>query len=139
MSKPNVKPTRNDGGVTTSHRQTLPPAIKPHLTSEDENKIDLSLSNSLSNSGINARWAVTGHIEILIFSKVENTPRMRKALKGKVKETGTLLLIANVEPSEIIRALETAFGRPDANTLVELGRLKKHPATYRLASRYVSV
>ncbi|GBP17991.1 hypothetical protein EVAR_16935_1 [Eumeta japonica] len=41
MSKPNEKPTHNDGGVTTSHRQTQPLATKPELTSEDQ-KIDLS-------------------------------------------------------------------------------------------------
>ncbi|GBP44935.1 hypothetical protein EVAR_84426_1 [Eumeta japonica] len=58
------------------------------------------------------------------FSKVNNTVRLRKALKGKAKDTVTHLLIANAEPSEIIRASETRFGRPDSIVLAELDRLK---------------
>ncbi|GBP73442.1 hypothetical protein EVAR_56919_1 [Eumeta japonica] len=58
------------------------------------------------------------------FSKDKNTARLKKALKGKAKEAVTYFLIANAELSEIIRALETRFGRLDSIALAELHRLR---------------
>ncbi|GBP97941.1 hypothetical protein EVAR_56747_1 [Eumeta japonica] len=143
--KPNEKPTRDDGGVTTSHRQAPPSTIKPEPASEDK-KIDLSqLASAIADAVRAERLQITSkylcelptfngsHNDWLAFksayvdttnsfSNVENTARFRKALKRKAKENVTRL-IANTESSEIIRALEMKFRRPDSICLEILEKL----------------
>ncbi|XP_028173398.1 uncharacterized protein LOC114362281 isoform X2 [Ostrinia furnacalis] len=47
------------------------------------------------------------------FTEIENTARLRRALKGKAKEAVSSSLIVNTNPAEIIGELETRFGRPE--------------------------
>ncbi|GBP62938.1 hypothetical protein EVAR_95893_1 [Eumeta japonica] len=100
MSKPNEKPERNDGGVTTSNSQAPPPATKPEPTSKDR-KIDLlQLVSPIAEAASAGRPHTTSkylcelptfnrsHKDWLAFrsayidtassfSKVENTVRLR--------------------------------------------------------------
>ncbi|XP_063828939.1 uncharacterized protein LOC135078268 [Ostrinia nubilalis] len=58
------------------------------------------------------------------FTEIENTARLRRALKGKAKEAVSSLLIVNTSPAEIIGELETRFGRPETIALAEIERLR---------------
>ncbi|GBP62385.1 hypothetical protein EVAR_47270_1 [Eumeta japonica] len=147
ISKPNEKPMRNDGGVTTSQRQAPPSATKLEPNSEDQN-VDIShLVSAIAEAACAGRQQMiskylcklptlnSSHNDWLAFkstyidtvssfSKVENTARLKEVLKDKDKEAITRLLIVNAEPSEFIRALEMRFRRPDSIALAELGRLR---------------
>ncbi|GBP54707.1 hypothetical protein EVAR_42907_1 [Eumeta japonica] len=60
MSEPNEKRMRNNGGVTTSHRQAPTPATKPEHTSEDEKKSDFSqLASSIAKAVRGGRLQIT--------------------------------------------------------------------------------
>ncbi|GBP26270.1 hypothetical protein EVAR_16124_1 [Eumeta japonica] len=66
----------------------------------------------------------SAYIDTSSFFKFENTARLRKALKRKANEAITRLLIASIEPSEIIRPLKTRFARPNSIVLAEFDRLR---------------
>lgn len=59
-----------------------------------------------------------------MFSDSENAARLRRNLKGKAREAVESLLINRSHPIEIIRCLESRFGRPDAIASTELERLR---------------
>ncbi|CAH2101038.1 unnamed protein product [Euphydryas editha] len=61
------------------------------------------------------------------LSAAENSARIRRALKGKAKEAVASLLIANAPAIDIMKTLETRFGRPDAIAITELEKLRNLP------------
>ncbi|XP_073964374.1 uncharacterized protein [Choristoneura fumiferana] len=61
------------------------------------------------------------------YNEADNVARLRKSLKGKAKEAVDNLLIFNARSSEIMRTLESRFGRPDTIALAELERLRAMP------------
>ncbi|CAK1552938.1 unnamed protein product [Leptosia nina] len=58
---------------------------------------------------------------------VENMARLRRCLVGKAKEAVKNLLIYQSDPLEIMKSLESRFGRPDAIAITELETLKNLP------------
>lgn len=61
------------------------------------------------------------------YSEADNVARLRKSLKGKAKEAVENLLIFNARSEQIMKTLESRFGRPDAIALAELERLRVMP------------
>lgn len=61
------------------------------------------------------------------FSVVENTNRLRRNLKGKAREAVEGLLITNAHPSEIMKTLESRFGRPESIAMLEMETLRGLP------------
>ncbi|KAL0859420.1 hypothetical protein ABMA27_010599 [Loxostege sticticalis] len=58
------------------------------------------------------------------YTETENTARLRRSLRGRAKEVVENLLIYNPKPEEVLKSLESRFGRPDAIALAELERLR---------------
>ncbi|XP_026728198.1 uncharacterized protein LOC113494186 [Trichoplusia ni] len=58
------------------------------------------------------------------FSAAQNLARLRRAIKGKAKEAVQSLLFTAEKPHEVIKALESRYGRPGALALAELEKLK---------------
>ncbi|XP_026735912.1 uncharacterized protein LOC113499598 [Trichoplusia ni] len=58
------------------------------------------------------------------FSAAQNLARLRRAIQGKAKETVQSLLFTAEKPHEVIKGLESRFGRPGALALAELEKLK---------------
>ncbi|KAA5611431.1 DUF1759 domain-containing protein, partial [Pseudomonas aeruginosa] len=56
-----------------------------------------------------------------------NTARLRRTLRGRAREAVENLLLHYTEPAEIIRTLESRFGRPEAIAATELERLRALP------------
>lgn len=61
------------------------------------------------------------------FTKFENINRLRRNLKGKASEAVEGLLISNSDPADVMRALESRFGKPEAIAIAELNTLKALP------------
>ncbi|CAK1553565.1 unnamed protein product [Leptosia nina] len=61
------------------------------------------------------------------LSDVENMARLRRCLVGKAKEAVRSLLIYHTNPEEIMKLLESRFGRPDAIAITELESLRNLP------------
>ncbi|XP_062524619.1 uncharacterized protein LOC101745494 isoform X1 [Bombyx mori] len=61
------------------------------------------------------------------FSAAENTARLRRTLRGRAREAVENLLLHYTEPAEIMRTLESRFGRPEAIAATELERLRALP------------
>lgn len=61
------------------------------------------------------------------YTDVENLARLRKALRGTAREAVENLLMYNAQPADVMKALESRFGRPDAIAQVELDRLRALP------------
>ncbi|XP_026733916.1 uncharacterized protein LOC113498174 [Trichoplusia ni] len=58
------------------------------------------------------------------FSAAQNLARLRRAIQGKAKEAVQSLLFTAEKPHEVIKGLESRFGRPGALALAELEKLK---------------
>lgn len=58
------------------------------------------------------------------FSNAQNLARLRRAIQGKAKEAVQSLLFTAENPREVIKGLESRFGRPGALALSELEKLK---------------
>ncbi|XP_026730254.1 uncharacterized protein LOC113495628 [Trichoplusia ni] len=58
------------------------------------------------------------------FSAAQNLARLRRAVQGKAKEAVQSLLFTAEKPHEVIKGLESRFGRPGALALAELEKLK---------------
>ncbi|CAG9114379.1 unnamed protein product [Plutella xylostella] len=61
------------------------------------------------------------------FTETENVARLRRSLRGRAKEAVENLLILNARATDIMRALESRFGRPDSIAMSELDRLRALP------------
>lgn len=61
------------------------------------------------------------------FSIVENINRLRRNLKGKAREAVEGLLITNTHPSEVMKTLESRFGRPESIAMLEMETLRSLP------------
>ncbi|XP_049866070.1 uncharacterized protein LOC126366823 [Pectinophora gossypiella] len=61
------------------------------------------------------------------YSEVENIARLRRSLRGRALEAVNSLLIANPKPDEVVKALKTRFGRPDAIAISEIEKLRSLP------------
>lgn len=61
------------------------------------------------------------------YTESENIARLRRSLKGLAKEAVESLLIFGAPTEEIMKTLETRFGRPDAIAVAELERLRTLP------------
>lgn len=61
------------------------------------------------------------------YTDIENLARLRKALRGAAREAVENLLMYNTHPADVLRVLESRFGRPDAIAQVELDRLRALP------------
>lgn len=70
------------------------------------------------------------------YSELDNVARLRRSLKGRVKEALENLLIYHARAENIMKMLESRFGRPKAITIVELERLRTLP---RLTMRHLQV
>ncbi|XP_045784625.1 uncharacterized protein LOC123880521, partial [Maniola jurtina] len=62
-----------------------------------------------------------------MFSTVENINRLRRNLKGKAKEAVEGLLITSAHPTEIMKTLESRFGRPESIAMTEMETLRGLP------------
>lgn len=62
-----------------------------------------------------------------MFSAVENTNRLRRNLKGKAKEAVEGLLITSAHPTEVMKTLESRFGRPESIAMMEMEALRGLP------------
>lgn len=62
-----------------------------------------------------------------MFTSVENTNRLRRNLKGKAKEAVEGLLITNAQPTEVMKTLESRFGRPESIAMLEMETLRSLP------------
>ena len=62
-----------------------------------------------------------------MFSTVENTNRLRRNLKGKAKEAVEGLLITSAHPTEIMKTLESRFGRPESIAMMQMEALRGLP------------
>ncbi|CAK1583274.1 unnamed protein product [Parnassius mnemosyne] len=61
------------------------------------------------------------------FSVVENTNRLRRNLKGKAKEAVEGLLMTNAHPAEVMKTLESRFGRPESIAMLEMETFRGLP------------
>ncbi|XP_048477811.1 uncharacterized protein LOC125488674 [Plutella xylostella] len=61
------------------------------------------------------------------FTETENVARLRRSLRGRAKEAVENLLILNARATDIMRTLESRFGRPDSIAMSELDRLRALP------------
>lgn len=61
------------------------------------------------------------------FTPTENLIRISAALRGPARDSVAVLLVAARDPSEVIRALETAFARPEQIILVEIAAVRALP------------
>lgn len=58
------------------------------------------------------------------FSNAQNLARLRRAVQGAAREAVQSLLFTAEDPSEVIKGLESRFGRPGALALAELEKMK---------------
>ncbi|XP_026736747.1 uncharacterized protein LOC113500239 [Trichoplusia ni] len=61
------------------------------------------------------------------YSPIENTNRLRRNLKGRAREAVEGLLITSAAPEEVMKTLESRFGRPEAIAMVEMEALRGLP------------
>lgn len=64
------------------------------------------------------------------FSLVENINRLRRHLTGRAREAVESLLITNAHPSDVMKTLETRFGRPETIAMAEIDTLRALPRLY---------
>nr|XP_034830012.1 uncharacterized protein LOC117987161 [Maniola hyperantus] len=62
-----------------------------------------------------------------MFTTIENTNRLRRNLKGRAKEAVEGLLITSAHPTEVMKTLESRFGRPESIAMMEIEALRGLP------------
>ncbi|CAH2215392.1 jg25422, partial [Pararge aegeria aegeria] len=62
-----------------------------------------------------------------MFTTVENTNRLRRNLKGRAKEAVEGLLITSAHPADVMKTLESRFGRPESIAMMEMETLRGLP------------
>ncbi|XP_026744651.1 uncharacterized protein LOC113505985 [Trichoplusia ni] len=62
--------------------------------------------------------------DVIAPNAAQNLARLRRAIKGKAKEAVQSLLFTAEKPHEVIKGLESRYGRPGALALAELKKLK---------------